>query len=1074
MYTVNKAIKQKINNITLLLKIKGVFLFSIFLFSQSIDIYAFKVFPTIAENDLIYDKANYPFIAKYADGIRVQFKGFSTFSEAQVQLLLDQYTNKKIIMHGVYSGKDVTKISGASKIPSFSNFEAMFLYTEAPAMSTSEWRDVLKQNPPFPVITHCRSYSNTRSHDELREQILLSSGVIMEMRVDDKSKYDDAAEMIRYCVDNNKIASFLTTFQVSRDYFLSAYKEFYYYLKENLPARYLRSDKVMFLPNTYSDDHVFPDTPGSGGTFGVGRWLIEQKDKVGDNFLQPKVSITTPKTRDFFPDNHNLSVNVNAETAVTSVKLYLNNKLVGTDTTRPFNFSGGLLAGMKTGLYDVKAVGINNNGDEGTNVVQVKILEGALPVPGDMLPGQGSNFKSGLVPTAEGSFIFVRRNDWFDLKLNAENEGLYDVDVDIDIKRSKYFGGTVILSQGNKELGRVSSVLNDPDKPALPGFEENPKMIIKGVPLKKGVQTIRVSFTLGSTTINRPLFSLGNFRFTIQGGPVITVNSPIKSVDIDAPGNIVVKANIQSPRAQGTIAKAELFVNGESASVIQGNGPFEWNNNNDLPTLSNLESGAYLIEIVATDNIGFTNFDKFAINVIDRKPFNTSLKIPGTIEAYQFDIGGENVGYTDFNEGLERGLSGESNPRFEQAGNEDVEIEKIGNKFTVSAIRHNESLIYTLRSVEAGTYTIKALAATRPGKAGDVEVFLDHKKIGSIRITETGDAFNTYKEFESTNITIPTSKRQSNLRLVFKSVKTSSFLFFLREIQFVKTKEVNQAPNASFTNTFPTNLQAGYSELQVEVTADDPDGDAISVALSVDGNVVRSENTPPYEWGHQGSPNPNELLNLGVGNHILQATITDARGKETVIEKTITVTAQNQSPTVTITEPINGTVYNLGETINLKASATDPDGNLDKVNFKINGVFYKTDNQRPFTNTFTPDNPGTYIIAARAFDKDGLFVETSVTINVDTTLSNEDFDQVNLFNKVKLYPSPTSNLLNLDGLSDSRNTIIEIVDITGKIIITKNTTNKENQFNVTKLSKGVYFIKLQNGSTKKVLRFIKN
>ena len=48
------------------------------------------------------------------------------------------------------------------------------------------------------------------------------------------------------------------------------------------------------------------------------------------------------------------------------------------------------------------------------------------------------------------------------------------------------------------------------------------------------------------------------------------------------------------------------------------------------------------------------------------------------------------------------------------------------------------------------------------------------------------------------------------------------------------------------------------------------------------------------------------------------------------------------------------------------------DGNLEKVNFKINGDFYKTDTARPFENTFTPTEPGTYEIAAKVFDKEGL------------------------------------------------------------------------------------------------------
>lgn len=155
--------------------------------------------------------------------------------------------------------------------------------------------------------------------------------------------------------------------------------------------------------------------------------------------------------------------------------------------------------------------------------------------------------------------------------------------------------------------------------------------------------------------------------------------------------------------------------------------------------------------------------------------------------------------------------------------------------------------------------------------------------------------------------------------------------------------------------------------------------------------------------------------------------------RDTRICRVSNVIDLNASPSISISAPLNGEVFNVATPITLKANASDPDGNLDRVNFKINGDFYKTDNQRPFESTFTPNTPGTYKIAARAFDKKGLALETEVIITVDGTLSSESFNKKNKFYKVKLYPIPVANILNLSGLSNNKNTIIEITDINGKI-----------------------------------------
>ena len=290
----------------------------------------------------------------------------------------------------------------------------------------------------------------------------------------------------------------------------------------------------------------------------------------------------------------------------------------------------------------------------------------------------------------------------------------------------------------------------------------------------------------------------------------------------------------------------------------------------------------------------------------------------------------------------------------------------------------------------------------------------------------------------------------------------------------ITVAENNVAPTATFTTPAENIIEEGYTKLIMTVDASDANGDELTVLLKINGQDVRSESIAPYEWGHTGSPNTNETLGLTAGDHIFEAIVTDDKGLSTTISKTISVTAKNQAPTVTLSSPTDGAIYSLGETINLSASATDPDGNLDKVNFKVNGAFYKTDNQRPFVNTFTPDSPGTYKIAAKAFDKAGLSFETEITITVDATLSSKNFTKANQLSKVKLYPTPTTHFLNVSGLTSKENTKIQIIDINGKIVRNKKALSTKVKIDVSKLNNGIYFLKLINSFGTKNITFIKS
>lgn len=792
--------------------------------------YAFRVYPTTAQNELMFNKNNFPFIAENADGINLQYDSFGPFSESQVASIFNQFTNKNFINHGVYKAEvAITSMSTMNKKPSFANVTAFMLYNEAPAMDEAEWASALAQNAPWPLITHCRAYDVTSNFNEIRRQILITSGIMMEFQVTDPGKFDDAAKLMKYCVDNDRMVVFLTTFQRTPDIFISAYKEFYYYLKENLGPDYLNSDNVIFVPNTYSDTQVFPETIGYGSTFGVAHWLIDQKSKVSDGYIQPEIIFTTVQDEDFFPNHSNLTIqlNVSGATSVANVKLYIDNEFIGEDAEAPYSWSGGLLNDLTTGYKEIKAVVTDGGGVETSKAMQIRILGDPIVIPGFFNAGEISDYQLRNAPDSLGFIRHVYGNEWVDYKVDVKHAGLYDVKVDIKVQRSKQYGGTIILKSGSRELGRFTTVTNDPDKDPLPNFTENPNVVIRNVQLSAGVQTIRATFS-HPLRIIKPQFYLYSFKFMKQGAPDISFTTPVKNEageygSYDAPANIVIEANVTSPRTEGEVKSASLYVNDILMKTLSAS-PFIWNGAEEIAFMNNLPAGDYKIKIDATDELGYTSFEEISLHVIARNPYNTNLKIPGVVKAWEFDLGGEGIGYHDFNEGIERGFGDSRNPRYAKAGNEDVEIEVSSGDYCVSAIRNGEWLSYTISDVQNGVYDVILTTSANPGKSADVNVWLNNKIIGSVHTTETGSGFTVFKGFKTSNIVIPEDLKDANIRLEFTNPEIRNYLCFFRKFEFRKTGEVSNKFNkvaSSLFKVYPNPAKSNFTVSLSNVSAAD-------------------------------------------------------------------------------------------------------------------------------------------------------------------------------------------------------------------------------------------------------------
>ncbi len=134
----------------------------------------------------------------------------------------------------------------------------------------------------------------------------------------------------------------------------------------------------------------------------------------------------------------------------------------------------------------------------------------------------------------------------------------------------------------------------------------------------------------------------------------------------------------------------------------------------------------------------------------------------------------------------------------------------------------------------------------------------------------------------------------------------------------------NQAPTVAIT--YPPDGTAMSTPANVTVTANaaDLDGSVASVQFFDGATALGTDTTSPYSV----------TVNFSPGVHPLTAVATDNLGFSTTSAVvSFTVTAPNQPPSVTITNPVENATFGNTDTVTIGASASDTDGSVTNVQF---------------------------------------------------------------------------------------------------------------------------------------------
>ena len=101
----------------------------------------------------------------------------------------------------------------------------------------------------------------------------------------------------------------------------------------------------------------------------------------------------------------------------------------------------------------------------------------------------------------------------------------------------------------------------------------------------------------------------------------------------------------------------------------------------------------------------------------------------------------------------------------------------------------------------------------------------------------------------------------------------------------------------------------------------------------------------------------------------------------------VTTPSGNQPPTASLTSPTAGATFTAPATINLAATASDPEGQLARVEFFSGTTLLGTDTTSPYAFTWSNVAAGTYSLRAVAYDSAGANA-SSATVSVTVQGAN--------------------------------------------------------------------------------------
>ncbi len=225
------------------------------------------------------------------------------------------------------------------------------------------------------------------------------------------------------------------------------------------------------------------------------------------------------------------------------------------------------------------------------------------------------------------------------------------------------------------------------------------------------------------------------------------------TANVTKAGTHTMTARVASPNTGRTIA---LLVDGAPAATIAVPNTGSFATFRDVGVPVTLAAGTHVFRLTfAGDGQNLDWFEFAPISTPPPQPNGTPytpLAIPGTIQAENYNLGGEGVAYHDSTPGNTGGAY----------RHDDVDIETAGGITNVGWIRNGEFLTYTANVTAPGQYTMSARVAS-PNSGRTIAVTVDGAAAGTISVPNTG----SFATFRTVEVPVTLAAGSHTLKLAF-------------------------------------------------------------------------------------------------------------------------------------------------------------------------------------------------------------------------------------------------------------------------------------------------------------------
>jgi chitinase len=411
---------------------------------------------------------------------------------------------------------------------------------------------------------------------------------------------------------------------------------------------------------------------------------------------------------------------------------------------------------------------------------------------------------------------------------------------------------------------------------------------------------------------------------------------------------------------------------------------------------------------------------------VTQSPFNGAVAaIPGTVEAENYDLGGEGVSYHDLTSTNDGGA-------FRTDGVDLEASTDAGAGYNLGYTSAGEWTEYTVNVTASGNYDIAArVASTAAGKSLHVE--LDGVNIsGSIAVPNTG-GWQTWQTVTIKNVALTAG--QKIMRIVMDTDG-----FNLNNVKFtasVITNPDNQAPAVTLTAPANNTNYNAPAAITVTANASDADGTVSKVDFYNGSALLGSDNTAPYSY---------TWTNVAAGSYTISAKATDNAGAS-AMTSSVTVVVKS----VTAPNSCAG-IATYAENGGYVAGSKVQSGGRQYVckpypySGWCNGAAWAY-------------GPGTGAYWADAWTDNG-----SCTAAARTGDAND-------VNALTVFPNPATEVLNISS-SEVLGAEISIVDMLGTEVLHIASANAD-AINISSLRSGMYTVVIRTNDSKVSRTFVK-